>query len=134
LFIVGRSKDVIVLPNGKNIHPEDLEVKYAASPLVEEIAILGVKDASSNLAGAEKLVAVVVPDFAYLKANNIANSKEAIRYAFDNLGRALPEYQRVREYVIHTEPLPRTATRKVKRFELLKRIEKRRLDRSGGAT
>ena len=124
LFIVGRSKDVIVLPNGKNIHPEDLEVKYAASPLVEEIAILGVKDTSSNLAGAEKLVAVVVPDFAYLKANNIANSKEAIRYAFDNLGRALPEYQRVREYVIHTEPLPRTATRKVKRFELLKRIEK----------
>lgn len=124
LFIVGRSKDVIVLPNGKNIHPEDLEVKYAKSPLVEELAILGIKDTSSNLAGAEKLVAVVVPDFAYLKANNIANSKEAIRYAFDNLGRELPEYQRVRDYVIHTEPLPRTATRKVKRFELLKRIEK----------
>jgi long-chain acyl-CoA synthetase len=124
LFIVGRSKDVIVLPNGKNIHPEDLEVKYAKSPLVEELAILGIKDTSSNLAGAEKLVAVVVPDFAYLKANNIANSKEAIRYAFDNLGRELPEYQRVREYVIHTEPLPRTATRKVKRFELLKQIEK----------
>jgi long-chain acyl-CoA synthetase len=40
------------------------------------------------------------------------------------LGRELPEYQRVREYVIHTEPLPRTATRKVKRFKLLKQIEK----------
>jgi long-chain acyl-CoA synthetase len=123
LFIVGRSKDVIVLPNGKNIHPEDLEVHYSKSPLIEEICILGVKDKSAATAGAEKLVAVAVPDFNYLKQNNIANSKEAVRYDLDNLGRSLPEYQRVRQYVIHTEPLPRTATRKIKRFELQKRIE-----------
>jgi long-chain acyl-CoA synthetase len=122
LFIVGRSKDVIVLPNGKNIHPEDLEVKYLKSPLVEEMAILGVKDESADLAGAEKLVAVVVPDFAYLKANNIANSREAIRYELDDIGRSLPEYQRVRNYIIHSEPLPRTATRKIKRFELQKQL------------
>ena len=123
LFIVGRSKDVIVLPNGKNIHPEDLEVKYLKSPLVEELAILGIKDDAGDHAGAEKLVAVVVPDFAYLKANNIANSREAIRYDLDNLGRSLPEYQRVHNYIIHSEPLPRTATRKIKRFQLLKQIE-----------
>ncbi len=123
LFIVGRSKDVIVLPNGKNIHPEDLEVKYLKTPLVEELAILGIKDADGDHAGAEKLVAVVVPDFVYLKANNIANSKEAIRYALDDLGRSLPEYQRVRNYVIRGEALPRTATRKIKRFELVKQIE-----------
>ncbi|HMJ07733.1 MAG TPA: AMP-binding protein [Pyrinomonadaceae bacterium] len=123
LFIVGRSKDVIVLPNGKNIHPEDLEVKYLKSPMVEELAILGVKDEAGSHAGAEKLVAVVVPDFNYLKANNIANSREAIRYDLDDIGRSLPEYQRVRNYVIHGEPLPRTATRKIKRFELQKEIE-----------
>ena len=89
LFIVGRSKDVIVLPNGKNVHPEDLENHYLKSPYVEEMAILGVKDESSSLAGAEKLVAVVVPDFAYLKQEKIANSKEWIRYDLDNLGRKL---------------------------------------------
>jgi len=123
LFIVGRSKDVIVLPNGKNVHPEDLEVKYLKSPMVEELAILGIRDKSSDLAGAEKLVAVVVPDFAYLKANNLSNSREAIRYELDDLGRSLPEYQRVRDYIIHSEPLPRTATRKIKRFQLQKEIE-----------
>lgn len=122
LFIVGRSKDVIVLPNGKNIHPEDLEVKYLKSPMVEEMAILGVRDESAAHAGAERLVAVVVPDFAYLKANNIANSREAIRYELDDIGRSLPEYQRVRNYIIHSEPLPRTATRKIKRFELQKQL------------
>jgi long-chain acyl-CoA synthetase len=131
LFIVGRSKDVIVLPNGKNIHPEDLEVQYSKTPLVEEICILGVKDETSNLAGAEKLIGIAVPDFAYLKQNNIANSREAIRHELDNLGRQLPEYQRVRDYVVRAEPLPRTATRKIKRFQLQKEIEENGYDTSG---
>lgn len=123
LSIVGRSKDVIVLPNGKNIHPEDIETHYSKTSLVGEISVLGIKDKTSNMAGAEKLVAVVVPDFEYLKKNNIANSREAIRHELDDLGRSLPEYQRVRDYIIRAEPLPRTATRKVKRFQLQKEIE-----------
>ena len=123
LHIVGRKKDVIVLPSGKNVHPEDLEVHYLKAPEVEELAILGVADASEARAGAEKLVAVVVPDFEYLKAAKLPNSREAVRYALDNLGRELPEYQRVRDYIVRTEPLPRTATRKIKRFELKKQIE-----------
>lgn len=122
LFIVGRSKDVIVLPNGKNVHPEDLETHYLKSPTVEELAILGVKDEGAR-AGAEKLVAVVVPDFAYLKQHNVSNSKEAVRYDLDNLGRELPEYQRVREYIVTDEPIPRTSTKKIKRFEIQKKIE-----------
>ncbi len=123
LYIVGRMKDVIVLPNGKNVHPEDLEVHYLKTPLVEELAILGIEDKSVGKAGAEKLVAVVVPDFEYLKHAKIANSQTAIRFELDNLGRELPEYQRVREYIVRAEPLPRTATRKIKRFELQKEIK-----------
>ncbi|MEJ7624333.1 MAG: AMP-binding protein [Pyrinomonadaceae bacterium] len=123
LFIVGRGKDVIVLPSGKNVHPEDLEVQYLKCPLVEELAIVGVEDQGEGRAGAEKLIAVVVPDFAYLKTEKIANSKEAIRHELDTLGRSLPEYQRVRDYIIRAEPLPRTATNKVKRFQLKKEIE-----------
>ncbi len=123
LFIVGRGKDVIVLPNGKNVHPEDLEVHYLKSPYVEELAILGVEDKTVGKAGAEKLVAVVVPDFEYLKQEKIANSQTYIKFYLDNLGRELPEYQRVREYIVRSEPLPRTATRKIKRFELLKEIK-----------
>jgi long-chain acyl-CoA synthetase len=64
-----------------------------------------------------------VPDFEYLKQAKVANSKEAIRYALDNLGRDLPEYQRVRDYIIRAEPLPRTGSRKIKRFELKKELE-----------
>ncbi len=122
LYIVGRAKDVIVLPSGKNVHPEDLEVHYLKSPLVEEMCVLGIEDKSVNRKGAEKLVAVVIPDFEYLKQSNITNSKEIIRFELDSLGRELPEYQRVRDYVIRAEPIPRTATRKIKRFELQKEL------------
>lgn len=123
LYIVGRGKDVIVLPSGKNVHPEDLEVHYLKCPLVAELAIIGIEDASEGRSGAEKLAAVVVPDFEYLQRAKIANSKEAIRHALDSLGRELPEYQRVRDYIIRQEILPRTATRKIKRFQLKKEIE-----------
>ncbi|HMO81517.1 MAG TPA: AMP-binding protein [Pyrinomonadaceae bacterium] len=128
LYIVGRAKDVIVLPSGKNVHPEDLEVHYLKTPYVEEMAVIGVRDEAEARSGAEKLVAVVVPDFEYLEQVNIANSREIIRYTLDDLGRELPEYQRVRDYIIRSEPLPRTATRKIKRFELKKQIESGTLD------
>ncbi len=123
LYIVGRGKDVIVLPSGKNVHPEDLEVHYLKCPLVGEMAVIGISDEAEARAGAEKLAAVIVPDFAYLKQAKIANSKEAIRHELDSLGRELPEYQRVRDYIIRVEPLPRTATNKIKRFQLKKEVE-----------
>ncbi len=123
LYIVGRAKDVIVLPSGKNVHPEDLEIHYLKTPLVEEMAVIGIRDENAQHSGSEKLAAIVVPDFEYLKQTKVANSKEAIRYALDNLGRDLPEYQRVRDYIIRAEPLPRTGSRKIKRFELKKELE-----------
>jgi long-chain acyl-CoA synthetase len=122
LYIAGRKKDVIILPSGKNVYPEDVEAHYSRSPLVSEICVLGVPDEDSDFAQAEKLCGVIVPDFDYLKQQGIANTREAIRFDLDNLGRELPEYQRVRDYLVRAEALPRTATRKLRRFELLKQV------------
>jgi long-chain acyl-CoA synthetase len=123
LYIVGRAKDVIVLPSGKNVHPEDIEAHYLKSPLVAELAVIGIADPTEERAGAERLAAVIVPDFSYLKQAAVSNSKEAIRHALDNMGRELPEYQRVRDYIVRVEPLPRTATNKIKRFQLKREVE-----------
>lgn len=123
LFIVGRSKDIVKLPSGKNVFPEDVEAHYQRSPIVGEICVLGVRDEAVKFARAEKLVAVVVPDFEHLKSQHVSNASEWVRWELDNLGRELPEYQRVRDYIIRSEPLPRTTTRKVKRFELKRQIE-----------
>jgi long-chain acyl-CoA synthetase len=123
LYITGRRKEVIVLPSGKNVYPEEVEAQYLRSPLVSEVCVMGVRDPESEFAGAEKLVAVVVPDAEYLKAHQILNARHEIRFALDSLGRELPEYQRVRDYLIRVEPLPRTPTRKIRRFELQRQIE-----------
>jgi long-chain acyl-CoA synthetase len=128
LYIVGRKKDVIVLPSGKNVYPEDVESHYSRSPLISELCVLGVRN--SDFSTSEVLWAVVVPDFDYLKRNGIANAREAIRYDLDNRGRDLPEYQRVRNYLVQAEPLPRTATRKLRRFELQQQLETRRKEKS----
>lgn len=123
LYITGRKKEVIVLPSGKNVYPEEVEAQYLKSPLVSEVCVMGVRDPQSRFAGAEKLVAVVVPDADYLKAHQITNARHEIKFHLDSLGRELPEYQRVREYLVRTEPLPRTPTRKIRRFELQRQIE-----------
>ena len=125
LYIVGRKKDVIVLPSGKNVFPEDVEAHYERSPFVSEICVLGIKDEAGEFKGGEKLSAVVVPNFEQLKAKQIANSKEWVVWELENLGRELPEYQRVHDFVLRAEPLPRTTTRKIRRFELKEQLESR---------
>ena len=42
LFITGRQKEVIVLPTGKNIYPDELEAHYGQCPYIKEIAVLGI--------------------------------------------------------------------------------------------
>src|SRR6185295_12444855 len=96
------------------------------SPFVGEVCVLGVRDESSKFKGAEKLCAVVVPNFAYLKAQHIANGREWVVWELENLGRELPEYQRVHDFVLRAEPLPRTTTRKVRRFELKSQLDELR--------
>ena len=126
LYIVGRKKDVVKLPSGKNVFPEDVEAHYEHSPFVSEVCVLGVRDESSQFKGAEKLCAVVVPNFEYLKAQRIANAREWVVWELENLGRELPEYQRAHDFVLRAEPLPRTTTRKIKRFELKKQLDELR--------
>src|SRR6185437_1346665 len=91
LYIVGRKKDVIILPSGKNVFPEDVESHYERSPLITEICVLGRQDAN-GFKGAESLCAVVVPDFDFLKRNHISNPGEWIPWELEDLGRELPEY------------------------------------------
>jgi long-chain acyl-CoA synthetase len=121
LFIAGRKKEVIVLSNGKNIYPEEVEAHYLKSPYIGEIAVLGLEGRPGE-AGSERLHAVVVPNFAELKERKIVNAKEVLRYDIENLSSQLPSTKRIASYEIWQDSLPRTTTRKLKRFEIEKRV------------
>ncbi len=124
LHITGRQKEIIVLSSGKNIYPEELEAHYVQSPWIKEICVLGLESGPGE-PYAERLHAVVVPDFALLKQKKIVNVNEVIRFDIDTLSAQLPSTKRILSYEIRRDDLPRTTTRKLKRFEIQKQLQPR---------
>jgi long-chain acyl-CoA synthetase len=121
LFITGRRKEVIVLSNGKNIYPEEVEAHYLKSPYIKEICVMGL-EGRPNDPMSERLHAVIVPNFDALKERKIVNAKEVIRFDIEGLSSQLASTKRIGSYEIWQEDLPRTTTRKLKRFEIEKRV------------
>ena len=123
LFITGRKKEVIVLSNGKNVYPEEIESHYLKSPYIKEICVLGL-EARPGDPTSERLHGVAVPNFELLKQRRIVNAKEVIRFDIESLSSQLASTKRVGSYEIWQEDLPRTTTRKLKRFEIEKRVRR----------
>ena len=64
LFINGRKKEVIILSNGKNVYPEEIEAHYLLSPFIKELCVMG-------LEGEDKLYSVIVPNFEALRQRKV---------------------------------------------------------------
>ena len=118
----GTSKELIVLSNGKNIYPEEIEAHYLKSPYIKEICVMGAGGERRAIRSSEHLHAVVVPNFEVLKERKIVNAKEVIRFDIESLSAQLPSTKRIGSYEIWQDDLPRTTTRKLKRFEIEKRV------------
>src|SRR5262249_33267928 len=124
LFVTGRRKEVIVLSSGKNIYPEEIEGHYLKSPFIQEICVMGLLSRPGQ-PFAERLHAVVIPNFEILKQRKIVNAKQVIRFDIETLSQQLPSSKRILSYEIWQGSLPRTTTRKLKRFEVEKRVRQR---------
>lgn len=119
LFITGRLKEVIVLPSGKNIYPEEIEICYGQSPYIKEMCIVG-RPLRAPVAG-ESLFAVIRPDLEYFRQKSEANIAQKIRWELDNLGRHLPPYKHIMGFMLVKEELPRTILKKLRRYEVKRR-------------
>ncbi|UCE28358.1 MAG: AMP-binding protein [Candidatus Coatesbacteria bacterium] len=121
LYITGRVKNVIVTPSGKNIHPEEVEADIAASPFVSEVMVCSITGKKS---GREEVGAVIYPDFDYFEQFASANGaqltdeyvEEKVRDEVNQACKSLADYKRVKVVKIRKEELPKTTTRKVKRY------------------
>jgi long-chain acyl-CoA synthetase len=121
LFLTGRKKEVIVLSNGKNIYPEEVEAHYLKSLYIKELAVLGLEDQPGE--SGDRLHAVIVPNFDVLRQKKIVNAKEVIRYDIEGLSQQIASTKHIGSYEIWQDDLPRTTTRKIKRFEVEKRVK-----------
>ncbi len=120
LFLTGRKKEVIVLSNGKNVYPEEIEAHYLKSPFIKEIAVMGLEGKPGE--GGDRLHAVIVPNFDVLRQRKIVNAKQVIRFDIESLSPQIASTKRIGSYEIWQDDLPRTTTRKIKRFEVEKRV------------
>ncbi|MGB8989687.1 MAG: AMP-binding protein, partial [Candidatus Sulfotelmatobacter sp.] len=121
LFLTGRKKEIIVLSNGKNIYPEEVEAHYLKSPYIKELAVMGLEAARGEIG--DRLHAVIVPNFDVLRQKKIVNAKEVIRYDIESLSQQIASTKRIGRYEIWQNDLPRTTTRKIKRFEVERRVK-----------
>ncbi len=123
IFITGRKKEIIVLSNGKNINPEEIENKIQS--MTEVITEIGVFEKS------DMLHAVIYPDYQTAKELGIENVEEMLKWqVIDKYNQSVTPYKKVMKFSLIKEPLPRTRLLKLKRFLFpkLEMISKEKLE------
>jgi long-chain acyl-CoA synthetase len=117
LHITGRKKDLIVLSNGKNISPVELETKLSAK-------YQAINDAAVFLHKGQ-LHAVILPDFKYLSENHVKDIQEYVKSdILPDFNKDLSSYKRIMQFSVVNQELPRTKLGKIQRFKLAEFIEK----------
>lgn len=117
LFLIGRSKNVIIGPSGENIYPEEIEHLINQSSHVQESLVLQREG---------RLVALILPDYEQLQLEmNLATKTEAeakmmIRTTIDRViadaNRSLPGFSRVSSFTLTDSEFEKTPTNKIKRY------------------
>lgn len=114
LYITGRKKNIIVLQDGKNVFPEEIEEYLGAIPHVKECVVIG-RQKDNDLA----ITALVYPDFEYTDSIGLKSKDEvysAIREQVNNINRKLVGYKRIMALEFMEEEFEKTPSKKIKRF------------------
>ena len=122
IYVTGRKKDIIVLQNGKNVYPQEIEFLINKLPYVtESLVYQRGKDKTDTM-----LCAKIVYDKDLIKENlgekTEKEYQEIIWEKIKEINKELPVFKHIKKITITTEPLIKTTTQKVKRYEELKRI------------
>lgn len=118
LYIRGRSKNVIVTPNGKNIYPEELEERLGNCPEISEVIVVAGEDKNGETSVKAKIVAnleELKAKFADLDINDADAVKAKIKAVVDDINDKIPAYKKIRIVEVVKE-LEKTTTAKIKRY------------------
>ena len=124
VFITGRSKNMIVLKNGKKVFPEELEILVNRLELVEESMVFGLPDEQDK--NDVKLSVKIVYNEDTVKEKYGEITEEQIRNTIweqiKELNKTFPNYKHIKNVILSKEELIKNSSKKVKRFEEMKII------------
>lgn len=108
IFLVGRKKNLIILSNGENISPEEIENLFADESIIKEIVVLGEND---------KLVAEIFPDRDYAAVVGVTDIEGVISAVIDKVNISSQSDRQIFSFRLREKPFERTSTGKIKRSE-----------------
>jgi long-chain acyl-CoA synthetase len=128
LFLSGRKKNVIVLKNGKNVYPEELEILLNNIPYLEESMVFGWEKGddyaiSTKLVYKEETVLEMYPELNIEGGIDMPKLQEIVQGEVDKINEKMPVYKHIKRIILSDEPTTKTTTAKIKRFEEVKKIE-----------
>lgn len=115
IYLTGRKKNVIILSNGKNIFPEELEEYIYRIPGILESVVVGRKDEN----GEPRITAICVPDLAKFEGMSNEEIEKKIKAEITALNKKLPIFKQIAITEIRWEEFEKTASRKIKRFKVV---------------
>ncbi len=118
IYITGRIKNMIVLSGGKKVFPEEVEAVLEKSSLISEVCVFGLSRTFGSKDGTEEIATVVVPKKEIIDKYNDEELEKVMKAEVKQLSTHLTAYKRPVNVTISKEPLPKTATNKVKRKEV----------------
>ncbi|MBQ7356989.1 MAG: AMP-binding protein [Clostridia bacterium] len=116
LYITGRKKNLIILSNGKNVYPEEIEDALAATPGVLEIVVYEGK--SKRGEAYDTIVAEIFPDKDYLASAGVEDAKAYFQKHVNEYNRATTPYKKVGLLRVREEEFPKNTLRKILRREI----------------
>lgn len=122
VYITGRAKNLIVTSAGKNVYPEEVENVLSRNPYIAEILVYGHHNQSTDR---EEVHAVIVPNYELIDQEHQkmsqAELEEFMRNQVSSECSKLADYKRIKHFELREEELPKTTTKKVKRYLFTKK-------------
>ncbi|MBR5516396.1 MAG: AMP-binding protein, partial [Firmicutes bacterium] len=125
VYICGRKKNVIVLKNGKNVYPEEIEVMISNLDYVEECMVFGQpRKADDPIDLAVCLKVVYNPNIMKdtYGATTPEEVEKVVREDVDKINDTMPTYKQITKIIVTDEEMIKTTTGKVKRYEETKKL------------
>jgi len=114
IYITGRKKNIIILSNGKNIYPEELEHYLFKCELITEAVVIGRKNANGEVV----ITAVVYPNEELTASKSNDEVYSLIKAEINGINKNLPPYKQIHDLELRDTEFEKTTSRKIKRYKV----------------